>query len=302
MDITQMEYFIAVCDHHGITPAAETLFLTPQALSKSIRKLEEELNSPLFFRETSGLRLTPFGEKALDEMRRLTEDYRAVRQRLRQISAQENGQIRLACANGLPNALPLEALRDKLAPAGICLDIMELPDLLAEEMVQKEVVDLALTIGAPRESELLQGTLLRRYRLCAVVNETHPFAQKEWVSVKDLAGQPIITKSPYFQAYRLLEEEAERQGVTLNYALNSSDELRFIKMVESGEGIGIGVSCMDTPKLRISDSLIIRPFAEELPWEVYLTTRKGHYLSDHAHSIIEQIKAWGEPPTPHSGE
>ena len=45
MDLHQMEYFIAVCDYGGVTPAAEALFLTPQALSKAIRKLEEELGS-----------------------------------------------------------------------------------------------------------------------------------------------------------------------------------------------------------------------------------------------------------------
>ena len=132
MDLHQMEYFITVCDYGGITPAAEDLFLTPQALSKSIRKLEEELGSPLFFREKSGLVLTPFGEKALAEIRRLMGEYRLTTQRLEQISAQENGLIRLACAARIPNALPLDELQGELAQRGITLDVMEVPDLLAE--------------------------------------------------------------------------------------------------------------------------------------------------------------------------
>ena len=43
MELRQMQYLIAIYEHGGLSAAAEKLFLTPQALSKSIRKLEEEL-------------------------------------------------------------------------------------------------------------------------------------------------------------------------------------------------------------------------------------------------------------------
>ena len=50
MELRQMQYLIAIYEHGGVSAAAEKLFLTPQALSKSIRKLEEELDAPLFYR------------------------------------------------------------------------------------------------------------------------------------------------------------------------------------------------------------------------------------------------------------
>lgn len=294
MDLHQMEYFIAVCDYGGVTPAAEALFLTPQALSKSIRKLEEELEAPLFCREKSGLVLTPFGEKALEEIRHLVNEYRTVSLRLRQISAQEKGRIRLACAFSVPNALPLEALRQELLPQGLDLDLMELPDLLAEEMVQQEVVDLGLTVGLPQNPELFQYTLLRRFRLCAVVNRRHPFSGRSSISVRDLAGEKVITKSPYFNSYHIIEQEAQRQGVKLSYALQSPDEIRFLQLIENNEGVGVGITFMGVPELFIARDSVILPFEEELPWEIYLLTRKGHYLSPAAQKLAERLKTWKE--------
>lgn len=298
MDLHQMEYFITVCDCGGITPAAEALFLTPQALSKSIRRLEEELDCPLFVRGKSGLTLTPFGEKALEEMRHLVGEYQGIKQRLGQVAAQEKGLIRLSCGYSVPNALPLDALRTELLPQGITLDIMEFPDLLAEEMVQREVADIGLTIGFPQKPELFQYTLIRRYHLCAVMDQRHPLARKKTVSVRDLAGEKVVTKSPYFNSYHILENEAKRQGLELSYVLQSPDEIRYLQLIADNEGVGIGLTFMGIPKLQVSQTAVFRPFEEELPWEVFLVTRKGHYLSPAAQALVGRLKTWQELPSP----
>ena len=111
MELRQMQYLIAIYEHGGLSAAAEKLFLTPQALSKSIRKLEEELDAPLFYREKNSLILTPFGKKVLPEVQRLVADYEDMMRRLEQISAQERGRVRLAFSHGVPNALSLDSLR-----------------------------------------------------------------------------------------------------------------------------------------------------------------------------------------------
>ena len=294
VELHQMEYFIAVCDYGGVTPAAEALFLTPQALSKSIRKLEKELDAPLFCRNKSGLALTPFGEKALTEIRRLVGEYHAVSLRLGQISAQEKGLIRLSCGWGIPNAFPLRELRDELKPRGIHLDILELPDLVAEEMVQREVADLGLTVGLPQSPEVLQSVHLRRYHLCAVVNKRHPFAGRTSLSVRDLAGEKLIAKSPLFASYHIIEREAQRQGITLSYALQSPNEVRFLQLMEENAGVGIGITCIGMPKLSMAQNCVLLPFEEEFPWDVYLTTRKGHYLSPAAQALLARLRSWQE--------
>ena len=52
----------------SISKAAEELFVTPAAVSRQIRVLEEFLNFQLFRREHGGLSLTPAGAKYLAEI------------------------------------------------------------------------------------------------------------------------------------------------------------------------------------------------------------------------------------------
>ena len=60
MEIRELRYFVTLCEHMRFAPAAKALFITPQALSKSVRAMEEELRRA-FKRERDGLRLTELG-------------------------------------------------------------------------------------------------------------------------------------------------------------------------------------------------------------------------------------------------
>ena len=54
----QLEYFIEVVEQNNFTKAAEKLFISQSALSKSIQSLEKELDTSLFTREPRELKLT----------------------------------------------------------------------------------------------------------------------------------------------------------------------------------------------------------------------------------------------------
>ena len=57
----QLEYFIEVVEQNNFTKAAEKLFISQSALSKSIQSLEKELDTSLFTRDPRELKLTEEG-------------------------------------------------------------------------------------------------------------------------------------------------------------------------------------------------------------------------------------------------
>ena len=68
--------FRAAARHLSFTRAAHELFVTQSAISLEIRKLEEQLGTPLFARANRSLRLTQAGERlyhAVDEALGLIE-------------------------------------------------------------------------------------------------------------------------------------------------------------------------------------------------------------------------------------
>ncbi|MCD8231352.1 MAG: LysR family transcriptional regulator [Clostridiales bacterium] len=61
MNFQNIEYFLAVVKYNNFTKAAQSLYISQQSLSENIRRLEEEIGTPLLNRGRT-LSLTPAGE------------------------------------------------------------------------------------------------------------------------------------------------------------------------------------------------------------------------------------------------
>lgn len=61
MEFRQIQYFIKLSESTSISQAAKELFISQQALSKSIKNLESELNTRLFLRTNQGIKLSKSG-------------------------------------------------------------------------------------------------------------------------------------------------------------------------------------------------------------------------------------------------
>ena len=63
MDESKLRYFIAVARHLSFSKAAQELHVVQSTVSRQISLLEEELGTPLFYRDTHTVRLTPAGTR-----------------------------------------------------------------------------------------------------------------------------------------------------------------------------------------------------------------------------------------------
>src|SRR6187401_2236715 len=71
LDLRSVRYFVAVADELHFGRAAAKLYLSQPALSKQIRKLEEQLGTQLLARDTRHVTLTARGQRFLIEARQL---------------------------------------------------------------------------------------------------------------------------------------------------------------------------------------------------------------------------------------
>ena len=76
MEYKQIEYFIETCNHRSITKAAESMFISQQALSRSIAKLEDSLNCKLFNRTVKGITLTDEGKYLYEQFNPVIMNFR----------------------------------------------------------------------------------------------------------------------------------------------------------------------------------------------------------------------------------
>jgi len=82
MNVEHLKYLIAIGKERTMADAAEKLFVTPQALSMAIKKLENELNMKLLYRFPNGVMLSENGEwlaelsqKFFDDIEKRKKEY-----------------------------------------------------------------------------------------------------------------------------------------------------------------------------------------------------------------------------------
>ena len=292
MEIRQLVYFKELAEELNLPSAAANLFITPQALSKSIHKLSEEFGKELFHREKGKLELTNFGQTFYQETIKILNEIQPMEERLKNIAQQENDIIHIACSHGLIHGNLEEFIHyfEQQYP-NVTLDITELPDVIAEAYLEQEEFDLAFTVGIPDNPEEFNCTLLEKHQVAAVIHPQHPLAEKKTTSLKECSAYPIYTKNRFFKIYSIVENAAKAQNIKLNYQLQSPNEVIWRQKVNDQEGIGIGTTFYSNPK--ILTPFLALPFEEEeLAWNIYLTYKKNHYLSEHTHIFMQEIKRY----------
>lgn len=289
MELREMEYVRQAAREGNYAGAAKGLYITPQALGKAVRELERELGASIFYRQNGKLCLTSYGRTFVEETSRLLEQYTMVCAKLENAARQQRGQVSVALGHGILNAIGQErftAFREAHPEAE--LEILELPDLLCDQFVREERCDLGISVMGAEGLDGLLCIPLVRYQICAVMAADYPLETGAEVTIGEVAGENILTKNQNYRIYHVLEECARRQGVHLKYGLRSPDEVLWRRMVESRQGIGIGVSFLSESSRR--HGLRCIPFAEEdMVWTVCVICREGHYRGKRAGEFVEYL-------------
>src|SRR5215475_10176331 len=105
----QLEYFLAVIDHGGVSAAATALHLSQPALSGAIKMLEKDLGAILFHRLPRGVKLTDAGAELAESARVIMRDFDTARARVEAVSGLISGQLDMISLPGM--------VLDPLAPA-----------------------------------------------------------------------------------------------------------------------------------------------------------------------------------------
>jgi DNA-binding transcriptional LysR family regulator len=74
MNYSHIELILAIADAGSISEAADNLFVSQPFLSSALKRVEEEIGTPLFTRSKSGTSLTPFGHEYIRHASRISNE------------------------------------------------------------------------------------------------------------------------------------------------------------------------------------------------------------------------------------
>lgn len=111
VNIERYKIFLTVCETKSFVKAAEQLYVTQAAISKSIKVLESELGGILFIRSNRGLELTPEGTELYNKVKTAMNLLVDAENQFKKYVNLDMGEVRIGISTVLTKILLLEPIR-----------------------------------------------------------------------------------------------------------------------------------------------------------------------------------------------
>ncbi len=192
MTLQELRYLVALADKGNFVRAAEACYVTQSTLSMQVKKLEDYLGVPLFDRNKHHLRLTPIGEKIIEQARIALNVVDQIKQIARRGHDPMNGPLRLGVIPTLgPYLIPhlLAHVRQSFPQLSLYLR-EDLTGHLLERLRQGRLDALLLAI--PVHGENIEAMPLFNEEFVVAMPPGHPLAALRSIREKDLARDDLL--------------------------------------------------------------------------------------------------------------
>ncbi len=271
MEIQQLYYYMELCKQKNFTEAGYACNMTQGALSKQIRKLENELGITLIRRNTRKFELSKEGEIFLSYAKKMTGTYEEMLK-----NVQKNQEIKIGC---MPVLAPYHFAR-------LVADFRkEYPDikLVIDERIASEIQEnsdrydfLILRENMMDDQKKFRFSPLYDDKLCAVLYEKHPLYGRDRLQLKELKDDVFIFPERGSGSYEVFYKSCEKAGFEPKIAFEFPQANTIMSFVSEGVGVTITFSTVYREAKCAGVKMI--PLEDELHSVISLFYRKNKPL------------------------
>lgn len=272
MNPKQLHCFITAAQEGSFSKAAKKLYLSQQALSKTIDRLEEELDVPLFIRSVAGLQLTRYGEALRQSAFPYLQMHDNIIADLQAMKNESPQTLSLGYPTGLLINFPDDFLtRFITAHPEVDFQIYSAPDDSYNRSLQSSEIDIyfcTMLYNAP----MVQVQYHYRHPVFAVLSQDHPLAAKPVLSLADFRGQKLIGLNTENSLNARVEQICQKQGLKATMIFSPAEMGLIFKLIESTRC----VSFFGSESIPLPPSIVKRPIEDlDLDYEFLIITHKN---------------------------
>lgn len=218
MEFRRIEYFLILAEELNFARAAGRLCITPQALTKQIALLEQELGTKLFERTTRSVKLTHIGAKCVQKFSYLKNVYDDTLESVHCTISQETKLIKMGIFSPLP--------RNELV----------FPIL---DTISSQFPDVEMEIHADDMDALKDGLYSGKYDLC--ITNAHDYQNwigYERVNFKITPARIMVSANHEWARMKkisITEDDIANQSILLLDMNNSLEKDSFYRVVKTKE-------------------------------------------------------------------
>jgi len=295
MNLHQFRFVQAAARHKlNLTEAAKVLHTSQPGISKAIIELEEELGIEIFARHGKRLkRITEPGQQVLRSIELIMREVGNLKRVGDEYSAQDSGTLSIATTHTqaryvLPE--PVAKLRGLFPKVNLSLH-QGTPEQVAL-MVIDEVAEIGIATESLAEYDELVTLPCYEWQHMLVLPAGHPLADKDRLSLEDLAVHPLITYHPSFTGRGRIDQAFSQRRLSPNIVLEAIDSDVIKTYVKLGVGLGIAaeMSVRELGTQAKEGELVVRPlghlFGQNLARVAF---KRGAYLRNFVYQFTELL-------------
>jgi DNA-binding transcriptional LysR family regulator len=250
MDLRTVQQFIAVVEEGSLRAAAQRSGVTQPALTKLVRRLEDEVGARLLHRSAMGTRLTPAGETFLRHARALRALHLEALSEIRALAGGKVGRLRIGAGPAWHRAiLPAAIGAFHATHPGVRLDVRFGSDRTLVDLLRDGRVELVLAAmpETPEQPDLAYRPLVRDgYEVIA--HRGHALAAREAVPLGELLTWPWVASGPGTLIRARLEASFRSAGLPPPEPVVETEitELRLALLLD-GRHLSINVGASPDP-------------------------------------------------------
>lgn len=277
MNIRQLSYFLKVYESGSIKGTAEELFITPQALSKTIISLEDELNDKLFIRNNNILVPTNRAHAVAKSARNILNEIDDITNSSGFDSEVLKISTTVFIVENFMNIIGYGFWKrfNEQHPHTL-LNLARKTESYIIENLRIDAVEMAI-VNRPPDPTIYESHLLCSQKYVAVINKNNPLSKKENITYKDLHNERIITYGREYPFVVETSKNLKKNNIQLNTILETNNPEWSIQAAEDGLAIGIVLEAVGDSV--DSDLVTVVPQSDSLTLDYYLVYKKNKELS-----------------------
>lgn len=239
MEIRQVYYVIEVAKHKSSSKAARELYVTQPAISHQINALEDELQLKLFNRDTHSVSLTAEGERFCAYARKIIDAIDDLYSAFDLENSEEKPILKIG-VYPFYRSSPLRQILTSffIANSNVMGNIRVTDNYAAYEMIRSGALDFAIIKARMDNLPDIEGTILEKENLYAVVSRKLPGINSNVMPLADLGKYSLLTGEKDSHFYIEMEKLYRKENIPFKVSFMNTLETNMMQdMVKDGIGI-----------------------------------------------------------------
>lgn len=290
MEYRQLYYFVCVAKEGNFTRAAEKLMISEPSLSKTIKRLEEELGCQLAVRSSRTFTLTYFGKMLYDRGLEVVLAFEELNDMAKKYAKHEDIEVKIGIPPVLNTVLAFCISRFISDYQHVKFSFIEEGSKVIKDLLLENKIDVGFAIR-PVDDKYFDATDVISDRTVAIMSENHYLAGRTELDITSVKDEQLILLNSDYQIYHNIIKLFESKNLKPNIVSTSLNWDFIIEIISQSSKY---ITFLPYPIVeKIGKNIVWIPMKDSLlSWKVVAITRKGDYMPMIVKDMIQSIQSF----------